>query len=393
MCYIVAMHWWNGSILLVSTSMALSPALGAEAAGAPASASPAEAAPAEATPAVEAAPVKLAEAPAVKEEKRKLAPPKVSGYIQPLFAYMTEPAEGDLPPKASNFTALDSTTNFLLKRARLRLTGEIYSPKLTYTLLLDGLASATNKVVRDGYVSYTPIKQLELRAGQFRVPFGWENWTSFTVLPFIERAIVSDTLTRGLDTRDLGVAALGAVPVTEAIAVEYRVAVVNGAGGGVVDPLPRKDPYGRIGVAYEKMVKLGVSAGKREALLAAVAPALPVREKSTLLGVDLQVDYGPVFVAAEYVQGDHQEPEDLLRSGFYVLALGRLPLDLELAARYEEYSPDDEADELKRQRVTGGLNYKLEGDNAKLQVNYRHDMGDDDAWRQTALLIQTTFAF
>src|SRR5690606_41305616 len=83
---------------------------------------------------------------------------------------------------------------------------------------------------RDGYAGVTAFRYQEIRVGQQKTQFGYENPEPSTRLWTSNRALVSDALARGSDLRDLGVGLLAEIPVGGGLAAEYAVTVVNGAG-------------------------------------------------------------------------------------------------------------------------------------------------------------------
>ena len=112
-----------------------------------------------------------------------------------------------------------------------------------------------------------------------------------------------------------------------------------------------------------------------------------VRETSARVGGDLQFDPGPVFAVVEYVRGFYSEPDDVTRSGYYMLLLARLPWNLEPAIRYERFIERGPV-EARRERLTFGVNVYLAEKAVKLTANYRSDLSGVDA-----LLLQSQLRF
>jgi hypothetical protein len=100
----------------------------------------------------------------------------------------------------------ESETRFMVRRARLLLQGHALSPKLTYYLQL-GFSNLDTEAdlrlpLRDAYVSWTPLRDIGVRGGQMKVPFGRQRVTSSSALEMVDRAILIGELS--LD-RDVGV--------------------------------------------------------------------------------------------------------------------------------------------------------------------------------------------
>jgi phosphate-selective porin OprO and OprP len=100
----------------------------------------------------------------------------------------------------------DSSDRFEVRRARLVLRGHALVEELTYNIQLafsnQDTESDLRLVLRDAYVNYAFHRDLELRAGQMKVPFNPQRVTSSSALQFPDRSIVQNEL--NLD-RDVGV--------------------------------------------------------------------------------------------------------------------------------------------------------------------------------------------
>lgn len=97
-------------------------------------------------------------------------------------------------------------TEFAVRRARLLFRGHALTKDLTYTLQL-GLSNQDTEPdlripVRDAYLEYVALRDLSVRAGQMKVPFGRQRVTSSSAMEMVDRSIVVTEL--NLD-RDVGV--------------------------------------------------------------------------------------------------------------------------------------------------------------------------------------------
>jgi hypothetical protein len=312
--------------------------------------------------------------PAPAEPAAKPAPlvtmPELSGYIQPGFDWKLS---GD-----------DAQARFFVRRIRVKLQGKMLGDRAGYVVMFD--AASLQRPLRDGFIKLNLLPDQELRIGQFKVPFGWENPASSTVLPTIERTIVSDRLARGPDLRDIGLGLFGGVKLAGDWKLTNGFAVVNGAGANNAESTPRKDVFARLGVARGKLFTAGVSGATVQYIEGTGNTA--AQTSSVRIGVDATVDYGPVFFVAEAIRGRTRQPVRSSPFGFYATGLVRAPLGLQGVARYERFDSRI-ADTDPQERLTLGAN--LQSDNAKLKlmVNYRVDLrGEDDL-----LLAQTQVTF
>lgn len=107
---------------------------------------------------------------------------------------------------AAVFGDTDESVTFLLRRFRLVFLGHAFGDDLRYYFQL-GMAPLDMESdllipVRDAYLTYAGIRDLQIRAGQMKVPFSRERVVSSSALSFADRTIVNAEL--NLD-RDMGV--------------------------------------------------------------------------------------------------------------------------------------------------------------------------------------------
>jgi len=302
-----------------------------------------------------------------KAEGWKLKPPKLSGYIQVHFRHAF--ATGTDPQVDYN--------DFRVQRARLIVKGEAL-PWLGYDLEVDPRAPEVRGIMRDAFLAFKLIPRHELRVGQQKTQFGYENVESSTKLYAVNRAEVSDALSRGMNLRDLGVGLIGNVKLGAGFRIEDAVTVVNGAGLNVqADDTRRKDFWGRLGLRYKQagagdlLVRLGASGGIGDHIDPggdSVDPSDDFRLEFKRLGADLEVDQRWFFASAEYVHGWDQDITNDERSdtgGYYVNLIGKMPWRLGPIARYDALG-----DEFAR--WTFGAFYGLPEDTFRVLLNYEY---------------------
>ena len=158
--------------------------------------------------------------------------PKISGYVQAGYQWS------------------DNTSTFFLKRVRLNLSGAI-APKIGYRIQMELCAPR----LVDAYVEYKPLRALNLKVGQYKVPFSIEN-TDYSPLG-LELIDYPLALTKlmGLDDlcglsatgRDLGAMIYGGViDRGSSTLINYDLAVFNGEGINSKDHNRSKDVASRL---------------------------------------------------------------------------------------------------------------------------------------------------
>ncbi len=104
------------------------------------------------------------------------------------------------------------TNSFQIRRGRILFSGNAFTEKLTYQFQFEFVGGQTNNVseavaatgpnLRDGFINYAVWDSLQIRAGQFKVPFNLEELISDSKTQFIDRPITNDAF--GFN-RDLGI--------------------------------------------------------------------------------------------------------------------------------------------------------------------------------------------
>jgi phosphate-selective porin OprO/OprP len=241
--------------------------------------------------------------------------------------------------------------SFRIRRAKTKFDGWLYHPSLTFELQANWAAS---RVLDDALFNWdvTGKKVLQVRAGQFKTPFGRQELTSDGSLQFVDRSIVSDEFAKG---RDVGVQLWGLLGGSK---LEYRVGVFNGAGNNAVANDNTKLQYvARLTLQPFGDVKYSEvdfeSKGRPLFALAAQFESNDAHGATdgndvdrTTFGGDVVLKYGGLSLFAEGFAGRRtpETGERFENLGFNVQAgfafLGRR---LELAGRYAQLDPDTDA--------------------------------------------------
>jgi phosphate-selective porin len=292
----------------------------------------------------------------------------------------------------SRFAAND---RFHLRRARLNATGrfrEAFDFKLEVDLAGTlGETSNLRAQVTDGYLNWNRHAFANVRLGQFKAPFGYEQLVSDPRVHTIERSLVNDRLTLG---RQVGVQVSGQMLERR---LGYSAGVFNGTSvnvsfndndhflwAGRADAVPYQGRWG----AYDVRWTVGSDANAtRDANLGGLPAdfgfdSIPGGAVDNVFtgdrigwGVDSQVRIGSLDVWAEYLQAafepTNETPVSRLESdGAYVqAACFVVPARLQAVAKWDRFDPLRHVSGNTTQTWTLGLNYTIKGDDLKLLVD------------------------
>ena len=226
---------------------------------------------------------------------------KISGVLQ--VHYLNE--------FNTNGDTIRDPDGFRILRARLIAKGKI-NKSISYELMIDPRAPEQGGILRDAFLGFRIIKNQTIRVGQQKTQFGWENRQSITELYTVNRAEMSDGLSRGENLRDIGVGILGDIKLNKNFQLEDAITFTNGTRSNVAGPYDfntKKALWGRIGIRYKKddfFVRLGGSFGTggiRYLYDNLLDPSDDLYVDFKRVGTDLQIDHKYFFIASEYAKG------------------------------------------------------------------------------------------
>jgi phosphate-selective porin OprO/OprP len=303
------------------------------------------------------------------------------------------------------------TDRFLLRRARLNATGT-FPEDFDYRLEFDlaGSLSATTGLraqLTDGYVNWNHYAFANVRAGQFKTPFGFEQLYGDPRLLTAERSLANDRLTLN---RQLGVQVWGSFLDKR---LTYAVGTFNGNGVNNNSNDNSKFLYaGRVTATPWKTTDGSWSLGGNAFTSEDTALALPdlsldstpaTADKDGLFtgkrhgyGVDSQIETGPFSLWVEYLKVRF-EPTDARPAaqfdsdgGYVQAALFLVPKKLQVVLKYETFDPRRGFSGDDVSTVTAGLNYYVRNHDVKLLLDYlRTDLGDNSkASKQNKILLR-----
>jgi hypothetical protein len=307
---------------------------------------------------------------------------EVSGVAQFFFKARVE-ANGDGTTEPSVFR---------MQRVRISFQGQL-SRRLGYDIEIDPRAPEITGILRDAFITLAVIPHHQLRVGQQKTQFGYENLESSSRLFVVNRSEISENLGRGINLRDIGLGLVGRIPLTSTLDLEDGFSVVNGSGMNVqADSTRRKNVWGRVGLRYKekgRYARIGLSGGTGDQS-EPTDPGPPAVNGFTFdftrWGGDIEIDHPLGFMAAEYMHGNDRAPASAgasgTSSGYYVLLAVKLPHHVGPLVRYDKF------EEFKR--WTFGAFFGRRSDALRVLLNYEileDDLGkhDDKAyvWLQT----------
>jgi hypothetical protein len=299
-------------------------------------------------------------------------------------------------------------SRFLIRRARLKLSGHAFTKRLTYVFQTDFSGGDTDLL--DYYLNYQVAPgTFEGRVGQWRLPFLREEITSSGSLLLVDRSLVTDVFGEGFD---VGVAAHN--DYTDAPSFEWVVGIFNGTQSklgaiapddpyaptlffptlvarvgynhGDIDPYKEGDLEGgplRFAVGASGLTQLGVEREGQSAMKATVDYVLKIDGFST----------SGAYMIASAQDGEGLLDQDQLVTGLYAQAGYLIGEMFQPAARYSRVAYDGDGPLVHE--ALGGLNLYFYGHSLKWQTDAgaiitERDNDTETAW-QARTQIQLSF--
>jgi phosphate-selective porin OprO and OprP len=272
---------------------------------------------------------------------------------------------GDAPD--SRFPATD---RFLIRRARLGVKAS-FAEHIDFVLMTDfggglGTTASYRAQLTDLYAVWNQYSFANITVGQFKTPFGYEQLSSDTKLPLIERSLPNDRLTL---SRQTGAMVSGDIIEKR---LDYAAGLFN--GNGVTNNANDNDNFtyvGRVSGVVVEHARLKLSAGTNAFQTHDTAAAFT--GDRTGYGFDLQAQSGRFEAGAEWLQtkssptvGADTTAQGWSAFGSYFI----VPKQFQAVVRYETYDPSTNVSDDDSDIWTVGLNYLLKGNDLKLSLNY-----------------------
>lgn len=295
--------------------------------------------------------------------------------------------QGDTGDAAGQFSDF---TSAYLRRARLNAAGS-FLENFAFRVELELAGSlpttvtapkALTPAMTDGYVDWTAYPFAQVRLGQFKTPFGFEQLASDPALYTIERSLANDRLTLN---RQIGGQLSGSFLSKR---LSYAAGAFNGTGVNVagndnklyqgVARVSARPLAGKVG-GQDFTLDLGWDYyGTRDNAVTLTGMSVPT---SIFTGfrqgrsADAQVHWGPADLWLEWIEGAYQPVAApkvgvWAQGGYAQLACYVLPKKLQLVAKGDYYDPNEAKSWDITRTGTGGVNYYIKGNDLKLQADF-----------------------
>jgi len=333
----------------------------------------------------------------------------LGGFVQVNFE------DGDVSAFEGRFGQTALKDRFRLRRARISLTGD-FAEQFDFKLEGDFEnsdvlnANRTAFEATDIFINLHQFAWAQIKAGQWKAPFGLEQLTPDTTLYTAERTLPTGAIT---PERQVGIQLWGKPFATiwpgQADALTYYAGIFNGNGRNITNNDNNNFMYvGRLESTLFKDVfgkgsflKLGADVlnsrddkgtniSQSLTLLVnsdgSLSPfVLPGADERTAWSVDAWIRMGPFDLIGEFLQ-EHVHPRTVdgvpggfdafTTDGFYVTAAYYLiPKKLQAVVQWQHLNPGQKGSD-GISSIVGGLNYYIRGDDLKLMVNYIHTWSD-----------------
>lgn len=306
--------------------------------------------------------------------------------------------------------------SFRFARVRTKLDGWVYEKAIEYEIQLDWADSSS--IVQDLNLNWDASGRrfVQVKFGQFKVPFGRQAITSAMSQQFVDRSIVAAEFQKG---RDQGLQVWGEVVGSK---LEYRAGVFNGAGRQrtlgtpaagndntsyqydarvMVQPFGGDVKYseGDFESTQRALLAVALNVEENDARVPAASGSTPPPDpafKRLVLGGDLSFKYRGVSLMGEYFDRK-QTPLDggsLKSNGYHVQAGYFLKRNrFEVAFRYAAFDPNDLISQNDRREVGGALNYFYSKHTLKVQADFRQLEDESTSTKNRELRLQAQLVF
>lgn len=285
---------------------------------------------------------------------------------------------------------------FLIRRARLGANGrfmEDFDFKIEGDFGNNSISgrSGYSAQITDVFINYNRYSFANIKLGQFKTPFGYEQLQPDTKILTVERSLPNDRLT---SSRQIGLGVSGDFFEKR---LGYSVGAFN--GNGVNNGFNDNDHFlyaGRVTATpltvkiSEQDLKWNVGFNALSSHDASVSSSgfgfdstpLTVATDNlfggerTAIGFDTQVTFAGAELQFEYLRGHYSPANDLPESSFdaegfqVTAAYFVVPKYLQALVKYETFNPNTGVDGDSTDLWTFGINYCIKGDDLKLSVNY-----------------------
>jgi phosphate-selective porin len=227
---------------------------------------------------------------------------------------------------------------FILRRARASFDAKVNDLVSGFIQLQaddNSSTGARSSALKDAYIDLDFAPMAMLRAGTFKYEFDLSGRESFTVMPFMDRAIVTTAVASSLtgtasDFRDKGVSLIG-----KSSAFGYGIGLWQGQGPDAND---NNDKFGYTANAWGKLAGVKINLGYLSSDNA--KPDATTTNKYVANTVGAVYDEGALMVRAEYYEGKRKSATTQDLKGYYVMGVYTVVENVDLAARYQQFKDE-----------------------------------------------------
>lgn len=272
--------------------------------------------------------------------------------------------------RGSNGTAdTVSEQAFTARRVRLSFSARI-TDQISFTIvpqLDDAGTGERTGTLKDLFVNLKLHEMATVRAGLYKYEFDLQGRGPGTVMPFINRTVVTNAVAgrmtgEGGDFRDKGVSVIGKTGIGSGASLGYGLGVWQGIGPDRSDNNSDLGYTANLWVSPIKGLKLNggyMTSDNTPKGTALAATPTGTNNKYRAAVVGVQYDEGPIFARAEYYDAELKGSVVRIdRKGWYVEAVYSVLPKLDVMARYQEFENETwGADNNKINSVDLGAKY------------------------------------
>jgi phosphate-selective porin OprO/OprP len=312
----------------------------------------------------------------------------------------------------------NDNSRFYLRRARLNATGR-FLEDFDFRLEMDLTGSLGNTTgeraqLTDGFINWNHFAYLNVKVGQFKTPFGFEQLYGDPKLFTIERTLVNDRLTLN---RQVGLQVAGDLLDKH---LSYALGTFNGNGtNNSFNDNNKFDWVGRVVVTPWKgqlmgdpaSVSIAANGFTAEDTALALSTDLGIDSTPTTTdhdgiftgkrrgqGVDAQLVSGRFELWGEYLNTRYEpannipKPQLKAKGGYVQAAFFIVPKKFQIVAKQETFDPNDTVKNDQTDTTTLGLNYYIKGNDLKVMLDYlRVKVGRLDSQDKVIARLQVGF--
>jgi len=275
----------------------------------------------------------------------------------------------------------NGTDTFSLRRVRLALTSAVL-PSLDFKVQIEQTKAIS---LVEAYLSFHLSRYLEFRAGQYKVPFSYENLKSASEQDFINRSSVVETLCPGRDIGSQG-RDIGATLWFHSAAIEAAIGLLNGSGINRLDNDDHKDKAFRLVLSPLRGLSIG---GSWYEGLWPETQNVSSRQRRRQ-GLEAQLKSGLLSINGEYILAKNYDQE---AAGWVIqvslfLRQGRI----QPVVRFESLDQDRAVKDNEAEAWTVGINFHL-APRTKFQINRESRLFKPETRRENIYLVQFQIGF